>query len=70
MYVYHLSERIFNKSFAFLALLDIKAFGRLSLDTMLLLIGLALFYTQTVFVLRIIIRSHNNQSTSFVSFLP
>ena len=31
------------KSFTFLALLDIKAFGHLSLVTMLLLIGLALF---------------------------
>ena len=38
------------KSFTFFALLNIKAFGRLSLDTMLLLIGLAHFYNQAVFV--------------------
>ena len=38
------------KSFTSLALLDIKAFGCLSLDIMLLLIGLTLFNSQAIFV--------------------
>ena len=48
--VCHSSKRILNKMFNFLALLDIRVFGRLYLW---LLIGLALFYTQAVFVFSI-----------------
>ena len=40
-------KKILNKMFNFLALLDIRVFGRLYLW---LLIGLALFYSQAVFV--------------------
>ena len=42
------------KKFTFLALLDIKAFGHLSLVTMLLLIGLTLFLQPGCFCLAII----------------
>ena len=48
--VYHTVKGFLIKCFTFLALLDIKAFGHLSLITMLLMIGLALFYIQAVFV--------------------
>ena len=40
-------KKILNKMFNFLALLDTRVFGRLYLW---LLIGLALFYSQAVFV--------------------
>ena len=50
LYVYHSSKRILG----FLALSDIKDFGHLhktkATILMLLLIGLALFYSQAVFV--------------------
>ena len=48
LYICHSSKRILNKMFNFLALLDIRVFGRLY--PLWLLIGLALFYSQAVFV--------------------
>ena len=45
LYVIQVVNRVFEK-----LLLGIKDFGRTYLFTMLLLIGLALFYTQDVFV--------------------
>ena len=49
LYVIQGVENSFGK-FNFLASADIRAFGRTCLLTMLLLIGLALFYTPGVFV--------------------
>ena len=43
-------KRFLIKGYNFLALPDIKVFGRLLPFAMLLLIGLALFYSQAVFV--------------------
>ena len=50
LYVIQGVKNSFGKVANFLASADIRVFGRTCLLTMLLLIGLALFYTQGVFV--------------------
>ena len=54
---YKLLYVIQNKVTNFLASADIRVFGRTCLLTMLLLIGLALFYTPGVFVKHYITRN-------------
>ena len=49
-YVIQVVKKIFDKYLLGLSYVDIKVFGRTYLFTMLLLIGLALFYTHGVFV--------------------
>ena len=50
LYVIQFVENSFGKVANFLASTDIRVFGSTCLFAMLLLIGLALFYTQGVFV--------------------
>ena len=61
LYIIQVKGFLIN-SFTFFALLDIKAFGRLSLDTMLLLIGLTLFTTRLFLFRMFLLLRFNNRN--------